>query len=207
MVTWQIERRGVFDSRVLEAMRTIPRHVFVPSEYQDEAYADYPLPIGHGQTISQPYIVALMSALLDLHPHDKVLEVGTGSGYQAAILSRLVQRVISMECIPLLAETAQESLGKCAITNVKVICGDGSCGYPEEAPYNGILVAACAPNVPVELIDQLCPGGILVIPVGDRSMQTLQVWRKTLTGDITSQEHIPVVFVPLRGKRGFNEEL
>jgi len=205
MVMWQIERRGVFDPNVLSAMRSIPRHLFVPGEYLEEAYADYPLPIGHEQTISQPYIVALMASLLDLHGMGKVLEVGTGSGYQAAVLSMLAETVISLECIPSLAETAGQNLEKCSIKNVKVICQDGSVGYTEEAPYNGIIVAACAPQVPDELLEQLAEGGTLVIPVGDRSAQVLQVWKKSSTGDITSTEHIPVVFVPLRGRRGFNE--
>jgi protein-L-isoaspartate(D-aspartate) O-methyltransferase len=146
-----------------------------------------------------------MASLLDLHGEGKVLEIGTGSGYQAAVLSMLAETVISLECIPSLAEIAGQNLEKCLIKNVKIVCQDGSDGYLCEAPYNGIVVAACAPKVPAELFEQLAHGGTLVIPVGDRSIQVLQVWKKSSTGNLSFTEHIPVVFVPLRGKRGFKD--
>ncbi len=203
MVTWQIERRGVFDERVLEAMRSVPRHQFVPTRLASEAYSDYPLPIGYEQTISQPYIVALMTSLLDLKPDGKVLEIGTGSGYQTAILCTLAGHVTSLEIIPALAENARQTLKDCDIQNMEIHCQDGSGGYPENAPYDGILVAACAPRVPDVLVAQLREGGKLVIPVGDRWQQILQVWTKDQTGEITESDHIPVAFVPLRGKWGF----
>ncbi len=203
MVTWQIERRGVFDERVLEAMRSVPRHRFVPTRSVAEAYSDYPLPIGYDQTISQPYIVALMSSLLELKPDAKVLEIGTGSGYQAAILSKLAGQVVSLEIIPELAEQARHTLAECDIMNVEIHSRDGSGGYPDCAPYDGILVAACAPSVPGVILDQLRAGGRLVIPVGDRWQQLLQIWTKSLTGEISETDHIPVAFVPLRGEWGF----
>lgn len=203
MVFWQIERRGVFDERVLEAMRSVPRHRFVPRHLDIEAYSDYPLPIGHEQTISQPYIVALMSSLLELTPDARVLEIGTGSGYQTAILSKLAGKVISLEIIPELAKQARQTLAECDIQNVEIHCRDGSGGYPDCAPYEGILVAACAPRVPGVLLEQLREGGRLVIPVGDHWQQLLQIWMKSLTGEISKTDHIPVAFVPLRGEWGF----
>ena len=203
MVTWQIERRGIYDEKVLQVMRSVPRHEFVPPGLQAESYTDYPLPIGVEQTISQPYIVALMSSLLELKGNELVLEIGSGSGYQAAVLSRLAKRVIGLEIIPDLADKARVTLGRCGISNVEIHCQDGSGGYPDGAPYHGILVAACAPEVPQVLLDQLHPGGRLVIPVGNHTEQILQIWKKDLDGNIEVTDHIPVAFVPLRGKWGF----
>ena len=203
MVTWQIERRGVYDEKVLHAMRSVPRHEFVPPALQAESYTDYPIPIGFEQTISQPYIVALMSSLLELEGDEQVLEIGSGSGYQAAILSRLAKRVSGLEIIPDLADKARVTLGRCGYFNVEIHCQDGSGGYPKDAPYHGILVAACTPEVPQVLLDQLHPGGRLVAPVGNRTEQVLQIWKKDLEGKIDVTDHIPVAFVPLRGKWGF----
>ena len=203
MVTWQIERRGIYDEKVLQAMRSVPRHEFVPPALQVESYTDYPLPIGFEQTISQPYIVALMSSLLELKDDDQVLEIGSGSGYQAAILSRLAKKVIGLEIIPDLADKAMVTLRRVGYSNVEIHCLDGSGGYPKDAPYQGILVAACAPEVPQDLLDQLHPGGRLVIPVGNRTEQVLEIWKKDLEGKIDVTDHIPVAFVPLRGEWGF----
>jgi protein-L-isoaspartate(D-aspartate) O-methyltransferase len=202
MVDWQIERRGVFDPRVLSAMQSIPRHLFVPLENRDEAYEDYPLPIGYNQTISQPYIVGLMTGLLHLQGDEKVLEIGTGSGYQAAVLARVARQIISIEYVSQLAIRAQKILNSLEILNVEVICQDGSGGYPSGAPYQAILVTACAPRIPQPLLDQLDLNSRLVIPVGDYANQILQIWEKDDAGNISSRDHIPVSFVPLRGKWG-----
>lgn len=205
MVSQQIERRGIRDERLIEAMLAIPRHEFVPVEAQDMAYEDYPLRIGQGQTISQPYIVALMTDLLALRGDENVLEVGTGSGYQAAILSRLCQSVHTIERHADLAENARAALERLGIQNVHVHIGDGSAGWPEAAPYDGILVTAAAPKPPQPLLEQLAEGGRLVIPVGDRYMQDLQVWQRQ--GDsFENQGKISVAFVPLRGEFGWQEE-
>lgn len=202
MVEQQIVRRGVTNSRVLDAMRSVPRHNFVPADLQDDAYADYPLPIGHGQTISQPYIVALMSALLTLEGHEKMLEVGTGSGYQAAILSLLAASVDSVELIPELAENARETLQNLGYGNVTIHEADGSLGWPENAPYDAILVTAAAPQVPRPLLDQLTPQGRMVLPVGGSGFQTLELW--TQENNVWQpQEILPVAFVPLRGQHGW----
>ena len=178
MVDGQIASRGVLDARVLAAMRVVPRHRFVPARYRDRAYEDRPLPIGSGQTISQPYMVAVMTELLDPGPQDVVLEVGTGSGYQAAVLSRLVRRVYSIEIVPKLAAGARVALSQCGYDNVEVITGDGFRGLPERAPFDGIVVTAAPERVPQPLLDQLAPGGRLVIPVGGRD-QYLQVLERT----------------------------
>jgi protein-L-isoaspartate(D-aspartate) O-methyltransferase len=202
MVAWQIERRGVFDPRVLSAMQSIPRHLFVPLENREEAYEDYPLPIGYSQTISQPYIVGLMTSLLQLQGVEKVLEIGTGSGYQAAVLAQVARQIISIEYVPQLAVRAQKTLRELGIHNVEILCQDGSGGYPDGAPYQGILVTACAPQLPQPLLDQLELNSRLVIPVGEYSNQILQIWEKDKAGNISSRDHIPVSFVPLRGKWG-----
>jgi protein-L-isoaspartate(D-aspartate) O-methyltransferase len=204
MVESQIVARGVGDERVLNAMRTIPRHVFLPAELQPDAYQDNPLPIGHGQTISQPYIVALMTSLLNLRGTEKILEVGTGSGYQAAVLGVLAAEVHSVEYIPELAAAAQEKLAVLHFDNVAVHVGDGSLGWPEAAPYDGILVAAGAPAFPVDLPQQLKDGGRLVIPVGARQRQMLQVWIKR-ADSLEKKEILPVVFVPLKGAQGWQD--
>src|SRR5579863_4981672 len=173
MVVRQIRDRGIRSERVLEAMGSVPRHLFVPAEYVERAYADEPLPIGEGQTISQPYMVAVMSEALLLHGQERVLEVGVGSGYQAAILSLLAHEVIAVESLASLAGSARERLARFGYTNVRVVQGDGTFGYPSAAPFDGIVVSAAAPSVPPPLFDQLAEGGRLVIPVGDSDYQTL----------------------------------
>jgi protein-L-isoaspartate(D-aspartate) O-methyltransferase len=195
MVRTQIEARGVRDERVLEAMRSVPRHRFVPEDLAPSAYDDGPLPIGHGQTISQPYIVAVMTELLAPGPDDVVLDVGTGSGYQAAVLARLVKRVYSIEIVPELASAARERLAALGYTNVEVITGDGWAGLPALAPFDGILVAAAPPEVPQALLDQLDVGARLVIPVGAWD-QDLRVCERTKDG-IDERTIFGVRFVPL----------
>ena len=198
MVSSQIERRGVEDRRVLDAMREVPRHQFVPESYRAEAYADSPLPIGEGQTISQPYIVALMTSLLDLDGDESVLEIGTGSGYQAAVLARLVRRVYSVEILPALGEQARRTLAELGYTNVEVRVGDGYQGWPEKAPFDGIIVTAAPERVPEPLIKQLKVGGKLVIPVGN-FWQNLLVITKTAEG-VEKRTVLPVRFVPMTGE-------
>jgi protein-L-isoaspartate(D-aspartate) O-methyltransferase len=204
MVHYQIEGRGINDARVLAAMRSVPRHEFVHEELAGEAYEDHPLPVGGGQTISQPYIVALMTSQLDLTGSEKVLEVGTGSGYQAAILSQLAKEIHSVELVPELAARAQAALKKMGIKNVFVHSGDGSLGWPQAAPYDRIIVTAAAPSVPKELTDQLKIGGKLVIPVGERWNQVLEKWVKTESG-LRKKDVLSVVFVPLLGEKGWRE--
>lgn len=203
MVVEQISRRGLNEPRLLSAMRTVPRHLFVPSEYRSSAYEDGPLPIGFGQTISQPYIVALMTNLLQLQGNERVLEVGTGSGYQAAILSKLAQEVHTIELLPELAESAAKLLAELGMDNVHIHVGDGSLGWPDNAPYAGILVAAAAPQAPRALLEQLADGGRLVIPVGGRGFQELEVWERK-GGRYVSSNVLSVAFVPLRGEQGWN---
>ena len=205
MVDYQIAGRGIVDERILDAMRTIPRHVFVPEEFQRDAYDDRPLPIGHEQTISQPYIVAFMTNVLDLQGNECVLEVGTGSGYQAAVLSLLVRKVHTVERIPTLADKAQKTLQELGIKNVEVHQGDGSLGWEENAPYQAILVTAAAPSAPRALLDQLDVGGRMIIPVGGRTLQELELWRRNPEG-LKFQTILQVVFVPLKGKQGWQEE-
>jgi protein-L-isoaspartate(D-aspartate) O-methyltransferase len=202
MVREQLIARGIRSLRVLEAMRLVPRHLFVPAEEIDLAYADGPLPIGHWQTISQPYIVALMTELLDLHPGDRVLEVGTGSGYQTAILSKLAGEVHTVELLPDLAEHARSRLSELHCSNVHVHTGDGSLGWPQAAPYDKVLVTACAPQVPQPLLDQLADPGRLVLPVGGRASQVLEIWSHRGMA-FTHQSGIAVAFVPLRGEHGW----
>jgi protein-L-isoaspartate(D-aspartate) O-methyltransferase len=182
MVDTQIEFRGVTDPRVLTAMRRVPRHRFVPRGQWDQAYNDYPLPIGEDQTISQPYIVALMTEALELKEGDRVLEIGTGSGYQAAVLAELAAEVYSIDRLASLAEKAQKVLAELGYKNFHVRVGDGTLGWPEEAPFDAILVTAGAPQVPRPLVEQLALEGRLVIPVGDRFSQTLTRVRKTKEG-------------------------
>ncbi len=202
MVAGQIAARGIRDPRLLAAMESVPRHCFVPDESQEWAHSDAPLPIGHGQSISQPYIVALMTGLLELRGSERVLEVGTGSGYQAAVLGRMAAEVHSMELLPDLAGLAAARLRKLGFSNVHVHTGDGSCGWPEAAPYAGILVAAAAPSAPQLLLDQLADGGRMVLPVGGRGYQELEVWRRQ--GETFERvPHIPVAFVLLRGEHGW----
>ena len=202
MVTYQIADKGVKDERVLAAMRKVPRHHFVAPDAHAFAYVDSPVRIGSEQTISQPFIVALMTELLDVKPEHRVLDVGTGSGYQAAILGELASEVHSIERHSNLAETAMETLTNLGYKNVKVYVGDGSQGYPPAAPYDRIIVAAAAPAVPQALLDQLKPEGRLVLPVGPRYSQQLEVWDRK--GDQFKQStNIPVVFVPLIGEAGW----
>ncbi|MDD1679655.1 MAG: protein-L-isoaspartate(D-aspartate) O-methyltransferase [Methanomicrobiales archaeon] len=205
MVERQIAARGVWDPRVLEAMRKIPRHLFVPEPYRKSAYEDRPLPIGEGQTISQPYIVAVMTELLEPHPGDRVLEIGTGSGYQAALLSQLVARVVTMERLPAIAEQARSIFRTLEISNVEVVVGDGTLGWPSEAPYDAILITASTPEIPPPLIDQLAEGGRLVAPVGGQGYQELIKVAKR-EGTVEKTRHGGVVFVPLIGRYGWPRE-
>lgn len=198
MVKAQLELRGIRDERLLEAMRRVPRHIFVPRDYWDEAYEDHPLPIGYGQTISQPYIVAVMTELLNPQPTDRILEVGTGSGYQAAVLSKLVEKVYSIEIVPELGKHAAETLRRHGYDNVEVIVGDGYRGLPKEAPFDGIIVTAAPRETPKPLLEQLKVGGRLVIPVGDSS-QELKVYTRTEEGHRV-QSVFGVRFVPMTGE-------
>jgi protein-L-isoaspartate(D-aspartate) O-methyltransferase len=192
---------GTLDARVLDAVRAVPRHEFVPAEVSGQAYADRPLPIGHGQTISQPYIVALMTYLLQVKPDDRVLEIGTGSGYQAAVLARLAREVHSVEIVEALAKRAAETLSRLGYANVRTRIGDGYQGWEEHAPYDAIMVTAAPDHVPAALVAQLKPGGRLVIPVG-AMRQDLMVVVKAADGTTTCTTIIPVRFVPLvRGDR------
>ncbi|MFQ5417194.1 MAG: protein-L-isoaspartate(D-aspartate) O-methyltransferase [Myxococcota bacterium] len=198
MVRGQIEARGVRDPRVLAAMRAVPRHRFVPTDQRDHAYEDQPLPIGLRQTISQPYIVAVMTELLRPEPTDRVLEVGTGSGYQAAVLAHVVSHVYTIEILPELADRAAKTLAELGYDNVTVSTGDGYRGVPEQAPFDGILVTAAPAEIPQPLIDQLAPGGRLVIPVGGY-FQELKVLEKTQDG-LRTRSEFPVRFVPMTGE-------
>ena len=202
MVERQIEARGVRNPRVLAAMREIPRHLFIPSPYDRSAYEDSPLPIGNGQTISQPYIVALMTELLKPEPEDNVLEIGTGCGYQAAILAKLVRKVTSVERIPAVADLARSNLAALGISNVEIQTADGTLGYPENAPYNGIIITAATPSVPKPLIEQLAENGRLVAPVGGREIQELVVLSRR-KGIVSQELHGGVRFVPLIGEHGW----
>ena len=199
MVERQIRKRGIQDPRVLNAMRSVPRHLFVPSSLRGSAYGDEPLAIGEGQTISQPYVVASMTEALELAGSEKVLEVGAGSGYQAAILSPLAREVIAVETRPLLAGAARQRLAKLGFKNVRVEVGDGSQGWPPEAPYDAILVAAASRTIPPPLLDQLVDGGRLVIPLGVPDHQELRRIRK-LNGRIEEQLLFPCRFVLLVGR-------
>jgi protein-L-isoaspartate(D-aspartate) O-methyltransferase len=202
MVDEQIARRGLHDPRLLAAFEWVPRHLFVPEEYRHHAYADGPLPIGFDQTISQPYIVALMTHLLDLNGSERVLEVGTGSGYQAAILSRLVAEVHTIEILPELAAQSEKILQGLGCQNVHCHLADGSLGWTVSAPYDGILATAAAPSAPQPLLDQLAQGGRLVLPVGDRSFQELEVWRRE-GKEFKRRSAIGVAFVLMRGEHGW----
>lgn len=194
-----IAKRGVKNEAVLRAMRRFPRHELVPSKHRDQAYYDKPLPIGYGQTISQPYMVAVMSEVAQVRKGDKVLEVGTGSGYQAAILAEMGVRVFSIEIVPELAERAGKDLERLGIKNVTIRHGDGYLGWPDQAPFDAIIVTAAPETVPPPLIEQLREGGRLVIPVGPTSEQVLEVHIKT-GGKVTVREKFPVRFVPMTGK-------
>ncbi len=201
MVRDTIASRGVRDPAVLAAMRSVPRHEFVPEDVRRYAYADEPLPIGQEQTISQPYIVAAMTELIKVGPEDTVLEVGTGSGYQAAVLARIVRQVYSIEIVPELGQAAAGLLPRLGYTNVEVRIGDGYVGWPEHAPFDGIIVTAGADHVPAPLVEQLKPGGRMVIPVGPTlSVQSLLLIEKMQDGTIRTNDVMPVRFVPLTGE-------
>jgi protein-L-isoaspartate(D-aspartate) O-methyltransferase len=199
MVAEQIQARGVESPRVLEAMRAVPRHRFVPATLQHLAYADRPLPIGHGQTISQPYIVAYMTEALQVEPTHRVLEIGTGSGYQAAVLARLARAVYTIEIVPELARRAAATLEESGYANVDVRAGDGYAGWPEHAPFDRIMVTAAPEDIPQPLIDQLATDGRMVIPVGSGE-QWMTIVEKTPTG-VLRRRTIPVRFVPFTRER------
>lgn len=203
MVRRQIEARGISDPRLLSAMAAVPRETFVDPEWSHRSYDDSPLPIGEGQTISQPYIVARMIEAVQIAPGDRVLEIGTGSGYAAAVLARLAEQVFTVERHETLADIARERLESLGIGNVRVIAGDGSLGFAEAAPFDAILVAAASPSIPFPLCEQLAPGGRLVLPVGERDVQALvRVTRED--GGYRREDLDPVRFVPLLGAHGWN---
>lgn len=198
MVETQIEARGVNDARVLESMRVIPRHLFIDESLWLRAYSDGPLPISSGQTISQPYIVALMTELLQLDEHHVVLEIGTGSGYQAAVLSKLVHWVYTIEIVPELGQSAERTLKRLGYDNVTVRIGDGYQGWPEQAPYDRIILTAAPEEIPQKLVEQLKPGGRMILPVGSqRRGQDLLVLEKDQAGNVNIRQSIPVRFVPM----------
>lgn len=203
MVQEQIIARGISSPRVIETLLKIPRHLFVQEAMADQAYSDGALPIGEKQTISQPYMVALMSELLELKAQDHVLEIGTGSGYQTAVLASLCRRVWTIERIRPLAMQARKVLDALHLLNVNIKVGDGTLGWPEEAPFDAILVTAGAPAVPEALAQQLAPGGRLVIPVGDEASQTILRIRKEADGSLTSETGVGCRFVPLIGQQGW----
>jgi protein-L-isoaspartate(D-aspartate) O-methyltransferase len=204
MVETQLVARGIRNARVLEAMRRVPRHLFVEEALKEQAYSDYPLPIGEKQTISQPYIVALMSEALALKGDEKILEIGTGSGYQAAVLAELADRVFSIERFPALAYRANQVLQKLGYQNILIRVADGSLGWPDEAPFDGIMATAGTPKIPQPLVDQLGLGGRLVLPVGDRVGQELVVVERTAEG-VEKTNLGGVRFVDLVGKWGWDE--
>lgn len=199
MVDRQIVARGIKDPAVIAAMRRIPRHQFVPPAFSRMAYADGPVPIGHGQTISQPYVVAFMTEALQLRGEEKVLEIGTGSGYQAAVLAALVPRVFSIEIVEPLAEEAAGTLASLGYHHVTVRAGDGHRGWPEEAPFDAIIVTAAPAHVPQALLEQLAVGGRMILPVGRTFLQHLVLYRRTRTG-FERTELLPVQFVPMTGE-------
>ena len=200
MVEQQLRARDIESTAVLEVMRRVPRHLFVPEDERSSAYTDYPLPIGFGQTISQPYIVAFMTQALDLDKTHRVLEIGTGSGYQAAILAELAREVFTIEIVKELAERARTTLDQLGYKNIQVRAGNGYLGWPEAAPFDRIMVTAAPDEVPPALIDQLKVGGVMAIPVGTGE-QTLRIMRRTSSGMETIKT-LPVRFVPMTGKTG-----
>jgi protein-L-isoaspartate(D-aspartate) O-methyltransferase len=204
MVETQIRKRHVTDGRVLECLERVPRHEFIPAEFRDRAYEDAPLPIGEGQTISQPYIVAAMTAALRLQGNERVLEIGTGFGYQAAVLACLAREVFTMEFRAELATEAAERLARLGYTNAHVHCGDGTLGLPDFAPYDAILVAAAAPSVPVPLLAQLAESGRMIVPVGGVENQDLRLIQRSHGSFLTTMLE-PCRFVPLVGAHGWKE--
>jgi protein-L-isoaspartate(D-aspartate) O-methyltransferase len=206
MIASQVAKRGLRDARVLAAMAWTPREWFLPPHLARHAYDDGPLPIGSGQTISQPYIVALMTAALAPRRRDRVLEIGTGSGYQTAILAHLAGTVFTVERLPDLLVEAEERFRQLGLTNIHTRLGDGAAGWPEEAPFDSILVTAAAPRVPDPLLAQLAPKGRIVIPLGDLVSQELVIIRRTAGGDLEEQRAGAVRFVPLVSRLAFAEE-
>jgi protein-L-isoaspartate(D-aspartate) O-methyltransferase len=204
MIKTQLIPRGIKDKRVLEAMERVPRHLFVDSSNITNAYSDMALPIGEGQTISQPYMVAVMTELLELNGTQKVLEIGTGSGYQAAVLAELSQAVYTIERIASLAEKAKKRFQNLSYLNIKIKADDGTLGWPEEAPFHRIIITAGSPEIPTPLIEQLAEGGIIVIPVGDLYSQQLLKYRKSGRNPMI-EYHTPCVFVPLIGQYGWQK--
>ncbi len=203
MVDQQLRRRGIHDERVLSAMLAVPRHAFVPPAMQYAAYEDRALPIGEGQTISQPYMVARACELAALGEEDCALDVGAGSGYQAGVLAQLCARVVAIELVEKLAEQADRALAALGIDNLRLVTGDGNNGFRDEAPYDAIVVAAGAPGVPTALVEQLKPEGRLVIPLGSGEMQTLALITKRPDGSVDRADYDPCVYVPLRGSGGW----
>ncbi|MBN2103730.1 protein-L-isoaspartate(D-aspartate) O-methyltransferase [bacterium] len=198
MVEIQIERRGIRDESVLRAMRSVPRHLFVPSNLIRSAYTDQPLPIGHNQTISQPYIVAYMTEALHLKKEDKVLEIGTGSGYQAAVLAEIADSVYTIEIVEPLAKSAQKKLDKLGYKNIFCKAGDGYLGWPEAAPFDAIIITAAPPRIPTPLIEQLKEGGRMILPVGEWYQELVLITKRD--GKITKKKLLPVRFVPMTGE-------
>lgn len=205
MVSEQILKRGITDEKILEAFRNIPRHLFVPENQRNFAYQDHPLPIGEGQTISQPYIVALMSWLLELQPFQKVLEIGTGSGYQTAILAYLGAEVYSVERIAILAEKAQRLLGQLGFKNIKIKIGDGTLGWKEYSPYDRIIVTAASPSILESWKKQLKVGGKIVLPLDEGGYQKLVVVDKVSDTEFKERKICDCIFVPLIGRYGYKE--
>lgn len=202
MVDLQLRRRGIRDERVLAAFEEVPRHLFLPEHHRHAAYEDMPVPIGQGQTISQPYIVALMISLLGLEGDERVLEVGTGSGYEAALLSKMAAEVHTIELLPELGAAAASLIARLGYANVHVHIGDGSMGWPEAAPYPAIVVSAAAPSVPPPLLEQLSEAGRLVLPVANNHEQLLEVFTRE-GDDYAERVVVPVAFVPMRGRHGW----
>lgn len=202
MVDTQIMGRGIVNARLLDVMRQLPREQFVPPDSRNRAHRDAPLPIGHDQTISQPYIVALMTELVDPRPTDVALEIGTGCGYQAAILAELVSKVYTIEVVPALAREAEERLERLGYTNIVTRLGDGYGGWPEAAPFNIILLAAAPPEIPRQLVEQLAPGGRMILPVGATSDQRLKLITKDAAGKVSQRDVASVAFVPMVEGRG-----
>jgi len=205
MVQRQIAGRGLNEPRLLAAFESVPRHLFVPEKVRHLAYADRPLPIGFGQTISQPYIVALMTDMLELRGDERVLDVGTGSGYQTAILAHMAGEVHTIEFVPELAAAAGRLFDELGLANVQCHVGDGSLGWPPAAPYEGIVVTAAAPSTPQPLLEQLTQGGRLVLPVGERRVQALEIWERR-GDDYVRKSVTTVAFVPLLGKHGWPDK-
>jgi protein-L-isoaspartate(D-aspartate) O-methyltransferase len=204
MVERQLRRRGIRDERVLEAMREVPRELFVPENQRRRAYADSALPIGSGQTISQPWIVAAICQALELSGTERVLEIGTGSGYSAAVLARLAAEVLTIERHAELAKEAGERLRELGVTNIEVVVGDGSRGVPDRAPFEAIAVHATAPGPPMSLLEQLAPGGRLVVPIASRGADMLTLYRRR-DGEVVTEVIGPCRFVPLIGEEGFGD--